>query len=754
MKYLVLNKNVKWDTDYIDVLYFATEGERDSYIETLHSNWKNELNNSDDIYTQLQSPSGGEIEILWEGTFDELYNKNTIVLLNDNKGMEYKFYFIEDIQPSTNNNMFTLTLSPNVFLNYINIYEYIKGMRISRGHLPLELYTNKEFDTGSYKIITKEKLEREKNNIENTPFMYVFEKTTKNEKNIPKVEYSYGANNNLLNLPYGIKIAPILPIDLNLNTNETDILDETKDFTGGVEYQFLTNEIPMEEEIELKFTVGWYARAYMVPTWGNTNCHPLTIKLSDIEDKDKYYYVGRDSTGKWDNSDITIGTKQQTGLESSSVRYKQLIKLHYTTATNTLVVTDVKYDEYIEQKNLHNYGAVKITGTYGTGDWNSDDQDTQSGFFQQGGTEWVGDQCLLKTIKTKGSAKLTWNSNSLIDYIEDENKNANIINIKVSNYNPIRLIEGYDKVDGYDSITNIEWLEDGLAQLVSINKVYSEQYNTYYFDVGIEQWNNDLDKLVGLTNKKLMIENSKIFNVEIQNMNFNGIVGFKHNTIPSPNEWEERIEWIYGENIYTDNNIWDNTKEGFSPSNDFSVYKSNNPVQSKLEPFKALANPLDYIARGKGGAYAAVSQTIGTVLSRQNMKRKPEDIKGSGSLYPDIIFNDYSTSFILIHNIPLGTDWLETITDLYRHGVTLENGIYIPNLNIVKRPNFNFIQSNNLKECWTKDINNVELELLDNIFTNGVRIWYDKDNFKKYATLMDDNSDTFSIFNEERKLKK
>lgn len=766
MRYLITDNNIKWDTTYKNAMYFNTLAERNNFVaNNVHRDWLIALETAPQTYSEQLSPNGGTIEIEWTGTYRELFDKNTIILQED-INVTPTFYFITDIRSLDNNHMFELDVESNLFLNFTGIFDGVSNLRLLQGHVPMNYYTNKSWDVGEYAIINKTRVARTNNNIENTPFIYVFEKTSTNASHL---EYIYDTEANKLRMPYSVKIAPVIPIDLNLATNKRILVEGSYDIDelgskafviGGMEEAEVINFGVKSESVWGK-TIGWGSSWYEdeAKDYGG-------ITMSDVWNKWQMYAVNAEKNHftKYSGGKLTIANLhdgKQGSYESQANRSGSLYNIMYDEDTNTLTVKTVTRSEIIPSEIVINVEDVGASSTYDVS-WASYSNENINDFVAEASKKAVGNNTPLVNFEiwdayAFGGVKQYWNSNALIDYIEDSENNANIINIKVSNYNPVKLNSTYDVVSGYESIENISFSTDdgdSVGTLEHIDLNYSQRFNTYRFSMMDNDSNNDFEIFSGLQVKKLLIENQKVFDLDIQYVDRStGEMEFEHLTLPSPNEWEERIKWNTGAgvNTFTSNTVWSNEKEGFSPTNDYATYKANNPVQSKfdfIKPFGAFANPLTYLA-GPGGigaaALSAVSGEVGTHLSHQNMKKSPEDIKGSGNIYPDLIFNDFESSFILENVSYRGTDYEETVLNLFQFGLQMDNGLIVSDFETIRRPKFNYLKIANFSEASNGKYNTIITDRFNTAFQNGVRIWHSYDTFNTYVIDNDyiDNGDKF-----------
>lgn len=751
MKYVVLKNNLEWNMNYSDVINFETIEDRNAYIETLHDGWEQDLEDCVETASFERTSRGTEITVRWSS---EYQGKNTIVI---KEGDKIVFYFITSVNIHSNNNLVTFTLENIVFLNVINVWSRLNGMKLVRGHLPFNLYKNKEFDTGDYKILGKNAVERKSSIMGETPFIYVFEKTTENEKNIQKMEYVWDTDTNKLQMPYGVKIAPLYPINLNEVTNSQNIVNDDFEINGSSHE--IVVDVPQDATINIKGSLLDYNRAVFVPLWGSVPFYDCEIKMADIWDKSEYYvFIGGynvpdKGSGRWDDyfertgeNSIKASIGLESGIAANGTVEGSIVVIRYDSVSNIMTFREINRTEYLAKRAEQDLPKLyRNTGFISDqeGDWDESGKSESQETFRKKNIEGLDtdrNQIWVTSIDQLGGSVVYWNANELVDYIQDSERNANIINWKISNYNPLLLAEGYDKIEGYESIYNVTW-DGSIAQLIQINGPRSKEVNTYEVDMKLGDWNTSFNLLKGLNTKKILIENMKYFEIDLQNINDDGIVGFTHWTIPSPNEWEERIEWSTGNNIYTETNIWSNDKEGFTPTNDLSLYKSNSPIQSKMSLLSPLANPLNYIQKGRSGA--VVAQMFGEFVNRQDMKRKPEEITGSGSIYPDTLFNEFGSRFIEMNILPQGTEYIEAITDMYRNGLQVDTGFIVNNIDTIKRPRFNYIMSDNIDDI----IFDLDIEIKDVIiqaFRNGIRIWHSAEGFRTYADVLDDNNDLFN----------
>lgn len=95
------------------------------------------------------------------------------------------------------------------------------------------------------------------------------------------------------------------------------------------------------------------------------------------------------------------------------------------------------------------------------------------------------------------------------------------------------------------------------------------------------------------------------------------------------------------------------------------------------------------------GGVGAISNLSSTVMNRQDMKRRPQQIKGSGSALPDLYLNKQGFDFVRVEYEYTTTERENLLNSIYRDGVSVENYVFDKYEN-VKRRKFNVIDIVNI----------------------------------------------------------
>lgn len=240
MKYLITEKNIKWDVNYTNVNHLSNEEDRDAFVNS-------ELFTSGDYMTKLKAQPNvnsmndlgnayGSIEIEFKGDFDELRSKNHVVLYTSVKDSKPTFWWIESISNTGNNNMYTLDLRCNIFLTYPGVQDKMKNFYLTEGHVDYTTLIDLEFDGGISMIEELETLDPVSPKANSQQWMVVYRKLqySKSAKSmeegaklkISNYDIDGGRKVNTLTLPFKVFIAPVIEREIDGNTFNSDAMME------------------------------------------------------------------------------------------------------------------------------------------------------------------------------------------------------------------------------------------------------------------------------------------------------------------------------------------------------------------------------------------------------------------------------------------------------------------------------------------------------------------------------------------------
>lgn len=149
---------------------------------------------------------------------------------------------------------------------------------------------------------------------------------------------------------------------------------------------------------------------------------------------------------------------------------------------------------------------------------------------------------------------------------------------------------------------------------------------------------------------------------------------------------------------------------------------------------------------GAAGAGMALARTV---MRRQEMKRKPLTIKGSGNGIQDYILNDFSNGPIRITYDYTTSERDNIINGIYRDGVQVGDYVFdrfsteFIHTNSIIRSRFNVLDISNIKESMPQSLYSTEgTEICAAIiafYSVPRRYWHDHDNMLVYNYVEDDN---------------
>lgn len=753
MKYIFTRKNLKWNTNFGDIKSFSTIEERDAFVNE-------ELMNDGEDYRAILTTTIDTVNINLnpvENTAQMVSNqyKTNMVIMMDELTGDITFHHINDFSKYEQEALTSYTLTKSLWLSNIGVLESLENFRMTKGHSKITDYENYEFDNGSYKINGINPLRR-KNGKEQNSFIIAFEKINNATAGILIGNNSSDA----LEQPYRVLIAPVEPIEItDANIPAQTILDNgstSKGEDNTNQYLKRGNTIsvvfPLLEsnKIDIKFSFLSYFRTAIIPTW-NYRDATGTVNLEDIWDQERLYHLAQGDDGNildlidnLDSADYTLGQGEEIGIGAISDRVGQLVAIKFNPLTNELTIRDALYQDYNNRSNK-NYKLIK-TSNYINADngyWTSDKPDNQWDWFNKGTEGTNYNQVSIDKITVKAQTTSIWTNRPLINYLNSGNA-TNVIAVKEYNYDFLiesLSINNFGNIDNVSSI-DVEYGGENI-QIQKLDFYYFDittPSNQYEAEIDIENENQTIN-LKGNELFKIGIENIKDFNIpqEFIIKTDNGVkIDFNHYVFLTPTSQDERIRFNNESNsinIFTDENVWDNNREALTPSNQFAEFNNNNPINAPLQLLSPLSKPATYLK-----PVSSFGQALGTIANRQNMKKAPESIKGSGDIYSNIYFNKVKNKFALKTINYLGSEWLSTITDIYREGLQFNTPNYIKNFESIKRPKFNFIQLENFREAnKTYDLFEKEIEAYEQAFQEGVRVW--NDGFKEYSETLEDNGD-------------
>lgn len=770
MKYLITDNNVKWDNTFANTMYFDTETARNGFVSTYlftDGNYMQQLQAQPETYGVTLSPKGGTIEIEWTGDINELWTKNTIVLQESKKNAKPTFWFIDDIQQLDNNNMFELTLTPNLFLSYPGILEHDPTMELIEGHVASASLLDEKFDGGYRTMSSITGLDRNFDfegtfdgwdiNMMNNQWIYVFVKSTNDAAGTNEKLFKYNGQI----MPYRVLIAPLNDIVVNsgdyysntiasfsetwesasyelqeLDMNVPDLTDLTKERVIDMENPFLTGTDIDDDDITI---VGSYdgVNKYITYTYDNfMNCY-----------KDKWgpIYISSESESEISRVNNLLAAGTYVDKTSHSVDEKVVLKMKYNSSDNTISFKTLDqvsgnndgiefHDLIIANKYMYDerYWTVFVPGhwnkMYGvvpgdfTDKWvpymstvhgvttiavstvNYSSHDWKVKFFRI----YQGDE-------ESAGENITWTNDTLMEFVNSQanaqdDASVVIIGGKISSFNPLHLNANsggkIDNIRPFDG-TEVGYIEGEVMELFFLNDDDSALMNTY--DITKYQNKSWLD---GIENYTIMIENGAEFKLKPELVYTDGV--FTHQVVPTPNEWTERL--IFEHDIHNEGYEFVNNKEFIFATNAFNEYQVNDPTAIKQQKFSNNLNLLKgatelamSIPKGGVGAVAGVNAIGNNVVDRYNFRMNMRSMKERPV---NITGSGSAMTELYMNKNAFGlsiVEWQYTTNQAPSIIKTLiRNGLsydqpIVANFSKIKRPAFNFIQINNPYEVFSNN---------------------------------------------------
>lgn len=792
-KIFVFKKSIPYTNNYNNVIHFANENERDTWINNNlvdeGEDYKQLLDNQPEIYNLETGILNQNIEIAYP--YKDIRHFNYCVI-KDNRG-DLSFYFILAIDNLGNNNKVSLSLSKDIFMNYLGFLDKLKNFKLVAGHSPLENYYDREFNDLYFK--DKDFREIKKNNeggislFDNTPFLYVLTKA-KEGGGITKEK---GGRSYLE--AFKVYVAPM---------KDVPISDASQPVIFNVDYQLDTDEldsieIPFNQEIN---DADIYRFDYGINSPGKDREHVFYEisggLLPNMSETKLIFIGGNNDTSKNNADNLNNGNFNNTHLLFNDNGIIFPIKITNIDNLNYLFETPSGSDLY----NLYNDTWYYLSA----------DVPNNSNAWGDGSDAPFDTHIILKQLVDLNGTS-NWNAISLMNYI-NETTDDTIISAKVSNFNPL-IINKQDTNIAFSDIVNIT-KDNEIYRLNYVN--YDNNINNYkiYFQELEEE-----SKLRGLLLHKLLIENT--LEIDINNLFFKkesrlidgieikfDVLEFGHYASITP-EWEERIKFIKDDilDISSDANSWKNDKEFTIGQNVWNTYKASDPITSRLglrvvggfgsifgtsikgslfkdfrQPVKGFSSeelnfgdwynifkkpkngkPFDKLTESSQinrqkeyldewlkpnktklnkrlvskSVALGVGQEIGTILGRTNTRNMLETTSGSGDILGDLIFN-YSNNFILVNMEPIGLKYVSLLREIRRNGLEYDYDLLINDINVIKRKNFNYIRVNNIFEninLQQYQLSFEEIEMFIELFNNGLRIWWNPENFLNFEVLND-----------------
>lgn len=754
MKYLFTRKNLKWISNSGDIKSFSTKIERDNFINE-------ELMNEGEDYKALLEATVDTVPIDLNPVNNNVqmlsnpYKTNLVIFMNEFTG-EITFHHIDDTNKYEQEQLTIYTLTKSLWLSNVGVIESMNNFRLVKGHSSIQNYANYDYDNGSYKINDISQPVKTNGETPNS-FFIITEQIANGE---PGIRIGRNATD-ATERPFRVYLAPVDPIDVpNANLPDQIIINYGNSIVGeqspsaSPPYIKDGNEIDtnfdLQESDTLKIRYSTISGRDAPIGYGNDwNYNETTIKLSDFWNKERLFYFGykinisnygEDRSDLVDNINETVDLFRATDnlLNDDWQRYGQLVKIKYDSNSKLLTIKDASYSDYANRTN----NSFKLK-RYNQSEWSSSDPSFQWEWCKESISDFDLNQFAINTITLTSRESEQWTSSQLIEYLNSGGA-TKVLSNKEINYDFRISGLGGGNFGEYDNISTVEIEANGqnfsLQRLDYYYYENTEPNNTYEYTKDFSS-DTRIPLLTGNQLFRLSIENVIDFEIP-QEFILPTSTGYKfkfiHKVDISPNEQQERIEFINEDNfnLGSTENIWDNNRDALIPSNDLALYKSNDPVASKMEILKPIANPLTYIRPISG-----LGQGIGVLVNRQNMKRKPEQIKGGGDIYSNLYFNKFKNRFIIKNIEYLGVEWLSTVLDIYRNGIQYNSAPIISSYEAIKRPIFNFIQVDNFIEANTKyELSRAEIDAYDEALQIGVRVW-NNDKFKQYESDISGNGD-------------
>lgn len=782
-RYILTDRNILYDSNYLNIPYFPDEISRDNYVENyLLADWKNRLNERPDLGRKIETP----LSFSFEGkfNFEDIMNKNYLIIEKDRK---YYFYFIEGIQ-NINNNKFILSLTKDLNMTYPALFDKIKNIKATRTHL--NNYYGYTFDGGYKEPINISnfpyKIDNEVyNQLKNKGWLVVFERVNTEADYLIKI--SKGSD---YKEPYKIYIAPLREVSVSDNTGQIGekILYEqsSPSYFKIIERQTPTKiKIQLNDEITLEKDLNIYVNFRSINNIeGNYNYYQnnfiikkewLPLELNE----EKFIIVPFAQVNNGEAENINKDIKNN-GIYNEIVNFisSSAHSTYTTTNLNYLPLKITKLDNLTLEIKLALFSEtleyIPKSG-YLLGNnfyyWSSS---CPTGCIDLYGVYYPyppdGEEDGFTIYKISEILYNVWKSDNLFDYLENP-ENANIISAKTTNFIPIQTNQTTGLLN-LEDVINLKHIEDtDIYQITSLDYDFLLEINEYSLDV------NDFTKydlIEGINKYSLIIENQKEFSINPNFITDNKTIDFHHYASFTPN-WEERLKYINSKyiSLTNENNAFTNTKEFIKGTDQLAQYKVNNPVNSKFEWFKPLANPFNSFKIFKtpkltiGGKIgntfnspygeaidvnpirgtiprlkipfpriAPIFQEIGIGLNRRNLKKSPDEFQGNGDINGDLIFNENGINFSLLEYEFITPERDSIIEDIKRYGV--ETIIYLISLKDLKQKSFNFFLLDDLDNSDNNDLKNLlsneEYEELNNIVQQGFRIWWDIEKFLDYSS--------------------
>ncbi len=646
MKYLITEKNIKWDNTYTNTMYFLNDIDRDNYINSelfTTPDYLQQLDQQPETYGVTLSPNGGTIEIQWGGSVEELFKKNTIILKESIKSSEPKFYFIDDIQQLDNNNMYELTLSLNLFLTYTGILKHNLQMNLLEGHVNDVSILDQVIDAG-YK--TPYSIKPLRRNFDfNTLFPDRDYNTLDNQWIYLFIKQSETSNLFKLNnqtQPFKLLVAPLNDIliekkgDRNVMAYLYEKWDNVK-YTDGTDENISGDQSQLENvrtidldtsaiqdkgDVKINFDythtdTGKIKNVVYIPYNTFTNfykdkweiLHIGTTK-SEYDKLNDEYWRTNSTNGGYNH---IVAFEMRWVSQTNQLQFRALKRGNNTNANNLMATTIAGYHRnklaiggWLEWKTLYSNGDTNqnvenllpvrndfshIPAHGGNSKWpymaTQEKSGSDGGKYEYGSKDWSFSLTEVYQGEDDSINDLRWTNDSLINYINAQVKaytgvTSEIIGGKISSFNPLQLDE-----KGFP--TNIKKYDSDDLIVYPDGWDNTGLYELTHIDTGKSPLLNTYD-LKEYTNKS-WIEGINAYSIIIENnkeFKFKpekvySEAKFVHSVIPLANEWTERIVW--GGDIHTEDYEFINNKEFIFATNTFNDYQLNNPGELKNQAF-------------------------------------------------------------------------------------------------------------------------------------------------------------------------
>lgn len=731
MKYIFSKYNIKWNNNTIDQMSFNNIIERDLWV---NKNLFDEGENYKDIIENVVSTTNfSSLDPLENNIELEVYrnsNNSNCVIIKDNDN-NITFHYIKSSRVQQNNGMGDYELEKILFLSNVNVLESMNNIELLEGHTNIDNLADNQYENGDFsvkeKLIIKPNTEIGLEQVDK-PFIFVL-------KQLSGVEKPFILNG--IEQTYKIYLAPledILSPGGDFRNDFSDFLIRNNNFSFEIPN---TNNILINKPFKLRVAndhLNNQYRTYETPHLKQLNNKGFQLLTPDNEI----------------NKIIAEEGFYNKSLDDS-MRFKTVaIKINPT--TGNLIVYDPSKVETLEQIE-----DIELSGSYGNCNptfgcipggtitfsfKDSTNFNTLYDFFYTiEADKWVDQRllyCNYFVINKNGS--VIWTKDNLIKYYNSNSgtQNSLLFPLKIFDINyldfqlkdlPIVQIEDFENISKETIDVEGEMLDIYVLDYVNFNNTII-QNNTYTITLN----DIDIEKLKGMERVKIGIENNYFIDIPY-NAIIENTISFTHLINPSPNEAEERIIFNYDnsfKHLNKENNIFINTKEGALSINKLQQYKDNNPLNA-FEFFKPISNPLNFLK--PANAISSVAQLGGEVINRQRLKLSPNESKGSGNIYGDLIFNDYSLNFLRVTIEYLGSSWLSNFNNILKRG-GLYNDFILYDFKIWKNDTFNYLRFNNFREAnETYNLKEEEIVKYEEIFSRGIRIWNDRDNFKNYDII-------------------